>query len=290
MVDSAAADSAAADSAAADSAAEYARRGFCVVESVLSAAELALLRREADALRSQTSVQDLCDENCVLEALPSGMPDGSAARTSWDAYLARRAAAPADRVILQNLLERKLAGVLRATLSADSVFLFNEHFVVKPPGAGRFAWHTDAAHQLEAVLALGVGDAGDALAEYASAWVALDDVDASNGQLLLLPRDAPQPPGARPLEPAGAAALSWLESAEAAAHVVRPTARAGDAIVFAATLWHASEPNASSADRRAYYAQYSRSPIATPRGGPLHLALPAPAPKKRPRADADSPT
>ena len=271
---------------AADSAAEFVRRGFCVVENVLTAAELALLRREADALRSQTSVQDLCDENCVLEALPSGMPDGSAARTSWDAYLARRAAAPADRVILQNLLERKLAGVLRATLSADSVFLFNEHFVVKPPGAGRFAWHTDAAHQLEAVLALG----GDALAEYASAWVALDDVDASNGQLLLLPRDAPQPPGARPLEPAGAAALSWLESAEAAAHVVRPTARAGDSVVFAATLWHASEPNASSADRRAYYAQYSRSPIATPRGGPLHLALPAPAPKKRPRADADSPT
>ena len=283
-------DSAAADSAAADSAATYARRGFCVVENVLTAAELALLRREADALRSQTSVQDLCDENCVLEALPSGMPDGSAARTSWDAYLARRAAAPADRVILQNLLERKLAGVLRATLNTDAVYLFNEHFVVKPPGAGRFAWHTDAAHQLEAVLALGGGDAGDALAEYASAWVALDDVDASNGQLLLLPWDAPQPPGARPLEPAGAAALSWLESAEAAAHVVRPTARAGDAVVFAATLWHASEPNASSADRRAYYAQYSRSPIATPCGGPLHLALPAPAPKKRPRADADSPT
>ena len=156
MNDSAAADSAAADSAAADSAAEFARRGFCVVENVLTAAELALLRREADALRSQTSVADLCDENCVLEALPSGMPDGSAARTSWDAYLARRAADPADRAILQNLLERKLAGVLRATLSTDSVYLFNEHFVVKPPGAGRFAWHTDAAHQLEAVLALGV--------------------------------------------------------------------------------------------------------------------------------------
>lgn len=280
------------DSAAADSAATYARRGFCVVENVLSAAELALLRREADALHAALDTDLAADENCVLEALPSGMPDGSAARTSWDAYLARRAAAPADRVILQNLLERKLAGVLRATLSTDSlstdsVYLFNEHFVVKPPGAGRFAWHTDAAHQLEAVLALG-GD--DALAEYASAWVALDDVDASNGQLLLLPRDAPQPPGARPLEPAGAAASAWLESAEAAGHVVRPTARAGDAVVFAATLWHASEPNASSADRRAYYAQYSRSPIATPRGGPLHLALPAPAPKKRPRADANSPT
>ena len=277
------------DSAAADNVAEFARRGFCVVENVLASDELALLRREADALHAALDTDLAADENCVLEALPSGMPDGSAARTSWDAYLARRAADPADRAILQNFLERKLAGVLRATLSTDSVYLFNEHFVVKPPGAGRFAWHTDAAHQLEAVLALG-GDAGDALAEYASAWIALDDVDASNGQLLLLPRDAPQPPGARPLEPAGAAASAWLESAGAAAHVVRPTARAGDAIVFAATLWHASEPNASSADRRAYYAQYSRSPIATPRGGPLHLALPAPAPKKRPHADTDSPT
>ena len=211
------------------------------------------------------------------------MPDGSAARTSWDAYLARRAADPADRAILQNLLERKLAGVLRATLNTDSVFLFNEHFVVKPPGAGRFAWHTDAAHQLEAVLALGVGDGGDALAEYASAWVALDDVDASNGQLLLLPRTR-RSRRARGRSSPPAPPRCPGSSRPRRRHVVRPTARAGDAVVFAATLWHASEPNASSADRRAYYAQYSRSPIATPRGGPLHLALPAPARQRSGRA------
>ena len=110
MVDSAAADSAAADSAAADSAAEFARRGFCVVENRRADGRRARappprgrrarsqtpVRREADA---RTPLNLAADENCVLEALPSGMPDGSAARTSWDAYLARRAADPADRAI-----------------------------------------------------------------------------------------------------------------------------------------------------------------------------------------------
>ena len=70
------------DSAAADNVAEFARRGFCVVENVLASDELALLRREADALHAALDTDLAADENCVLEALPSGMPDGSAARSS----------------------------------------------------------------------------------------------------------------------------------------------------------------------------------------------------------------
>ena len=69
--------------------------------------------------------------------------------------------------------------------------LFNEHFVLKPAQrAGPFAWHTDGAHQLEALLAL--GDAA-AAPEYVSVWCALDDITEANGPLVLLPRDAPQP-------------------------------------------------------------------------------------------------
>ena len=45
--------------------------------------------------------------------------------------------------------------------------------------------------------------------------------------------------------------------------------RAGDAVLFASTLWHASEPNTSTAERRAFYAQYSRGPL----GGARPLAL-----------------
>ena len=79
------------------------------------------------------------------------------------------------------------------TLGAESPppCLFNEHFVLKPARrAGPFAWHTDGAHQLEALLAL--GDAA-AAPEYVSVWCALDDITEANGPLVLLPRDAPQP-------------------------------------------------------------------------------------------------
>ena len=176
--------------------------GVRALSNVLSPGDLAALRADCTRLRADIDDAELCDRDCVLEA-----DDGlSASRHDLDAYLRARGTAPEARDAFKALLLHRLPAVVAETLGLAATCdlrLFNEHFVVKPAReAPAFRWHTDAAHQLEAVLALSASPASHQLSEYASAWVALDDVDAANGQLLLLPWDAPQPPGARPLEPA----------------------------------------------------------------------------------------
>lgn len=106
-------------------------------------------------------------------------------------------------------------------------------------------------------------------ASYTSVWCALDDVDESNGAMLLLPFDAPQPASPWFL-PADGACEAWLGS-EGRRHSVAAHVQAGDVVVFSSRLWHCSEPNMSDTPRRAFYAQYSPKAI----GGesPIWLAI-----------------
>ena len=266
----------------------YARRGFCAVSDLLTADELRLLRDDSSKLLEALTARggDLLEEACVLDPVDS-MPEGDAARTNMGAYVpSRRAQHNAASVeAFHTLLLSKLPAAVVAAGAESSAFLFNEHHVVKPRGPNTsFRWHTDAAHQLEAVLALrsaartAADDSDtdgenelDAQAYYTSVWCALDDIDETNGTLLLLPRDAPQPSSPWH-QPADVATKSWLEST-GRSHAVAATVRAGDAIVFSSRLWHCSEPNVSGASRRAFYAQYAPRVIGAP-AAPICLAIP----------------
>jgi ectoine hydroxylase-related dioxygenase (phytanoyl-CoA dioxygenase family) len=249
-----------------------ASRGVLILRDQLSPAELTVLRSECQSLRPRCA--DLHSEHCVLEVLPmESVTESSSVRTDAEAYWAARCAQTRSTLPeLKQLLSIKLPAIAASALAPErSTFLFNEHYVVKPARiGGPFRWHTDAAHQLEALYAL--GQPPDALPAYVSLWCPLDDIDATNGSLLLLPRDAPQPPGAPWHEPADAACEAWLDG-PGAAHLVRADLRAGDVVAFGADVWHASEPNRSAAERRVYYAQYSVAPICSG-GSPLAVAVP----------------
>jgi ectoine hydroxylase-related dioxygenase (phytanoyl-CoA dioxygenase family) len=179
---------------------------------------------------------------------------------------------------------------------------------VKPAqGAGWFGWHTDAAHQHEAMAALLPREPSEhttvaalqsgerraevlsghqtaaalqsdeprgpsTLPEYVSFWCPLDDITEDNGCLLLLPFDAPQPPGASPDLPASEPALDWLQGEAAAPHVLSMNVRAGTAVLFSSQLWHCSKPNVSGRDRRVFYAQYSVGAVGG-EASPLSLAV-----------------
>jgi len=95
--------------------------------------------------------------------------------------------------------------------------------------------------------------------EYVSVWCALDDIDRTNGCLVILPGDAPQPPHAWH-EPASPACSEWLDG-RSKRHSLAGCVAAGTAIVFSSRLWHCSEPNRAERDRRAFYAQYSLGAI-----------------------------
>jgi len=257
---------------------EFDARGVLCISDLISAAELAALRAECDKLRSGISDDSLLASDCVVDIPPAAMlaEDAVARQTAADYLAARGGSSEVADLLLGGLPSAAAAVLGSSAASAVQCFLFNEHYICKPARVGgAFGWHTDAAHQLEALLALG-HDVGTLA--YVSCWVPLDNITSENGALLLLPRDAPQPPGVDALKPANAACDAWLQREGAPMHGLTTIGlRAGDLLLFSSTIWHASEPNASSAVRRAYYAQYSPCVVggSAHSGAPLALAVPA---------------
>lgn len=260
-------------------AAEFERSGCCRVTRFLKDDELTCLRAEVDRLRESATDATLAETDCVVEIPPAAsLPDDDRARVDAMGYLALRRGqrAASDTAHVDHVVLCALPSLATAVLHGvgdveGTCYLFNEHYICKPPlEGGNFCWHTDAAHQLEALVALGRRPSTD----YVSIWIALDDITAENGALVLRPRDAPPPPGASELAPASAETEAWLER-EAEGTLSTVGACAGDAVIFASTLWHCSHANISAATRRAYYAQYSARPLCgTDDVTPLALAVP----------------
>uniref|UniRef100_A0A7S4EZE5 Phytanoyl-CoA dioxygenase n=1 Tax=Chrysotila carterae TaxID=13221 RepID=A0A7S4EZE5_CHRCT len=162
---------------------------------------------------------------------------------------------------------------LHADLANQGIDLCNQDCMLEPDGnlppEGAPA-RTDAESYLQHEAALCLGGPSnvdsDALLEYVSFWCPLDDIDSTNGALVLLPRSAPQPPF--PWQTAANDQCeAWLRR-HADGHAHAALVHAGDAVIFSSRLWHCSEPNTSAADRRVFYCQYSMTPI----GGDSPLA------------------
>ena len=177
---------------------DFLQHGYVVLEDALTPAELAMLQAQASCVTQRLAAagRDLCDEQCVAEVLEH-VPEGHAARTAPDEYLRlRESELPStDPALMRALLVRKLAAAASAALAlgaeSPTPCLFNEHFVLKPARrGGAFAWHTDGAHQLEALLALGDPAAAP---EYVSIWCALDDITEANGIAAAAPTHSPGP-------------------------------------------------------------------------------------------------
>lgn len=195
-----------------------------------------------------------------MEDVSGALPPTHAMRCNLDAYLAQRyrQASPLATILPDaqgrfKALLSELAKVACSIFATPVVYLFNEHFVVKPPrSAVAFAWHTDAQEQLAGLVRAD---------EYLSLWIALDDIGAHNGGLLVEPWR-------------GKVENIVDDGAERTSHLTCEIS-SGDAVAFGSTVWHSSTPNSSNAPRRVFYCQFSRSPI---RGGhsahPLCFAVP----------------
>jgi ectoine hydroxylase-related dioxygenase (phytanoyl-CoA dioxygenase family) len=163
-------------------------------------------------------------------------------------------------------VERFLSSDLMAQIAqaalGDTVYLFNEQYVVKAAERGmQFSWHQDS------------GFIDYAHRPYLTCWIALDDVTEANGTVYLLPysrsgtRDV-----VKHVRDKQSNDLVGYFGDDPGDPVIVP---AGSIACFSTTLFHRSGPNTTDRMRRVYVAQYSAEPILSEDGSqPRMLAEP----------------
>ena len=226
----------------------YASDGFFVLERAVPAGDLELLRAECRRL-----VEGRDEEMRRLGTDRLDL-DHRGRRYFLHAY----DTSPQVRRFLFSDLMTQVA----RTALGDTVYLFNEQYVVKAAERGmRFGWHQDS------------GFIDYPHRPYLTCWIALDDVSEANGTVYLLPYDRA---GTRDV-------VEHVRDEETNDRIGYTGADPGDAVVvpagsivcFSSTVLHRSGPNTTDQMRRVYVAQYSAEPILAEDGRrPRHLAEP----------------
>jgi ectoine hydroxylase-related dioxygenase (phytanoyl-CoA dioxygenase family) len=164
--------------------------------------------------------------------------------------------------VVERFLSSDLMVQIAQAALGDTVYLFNEQYVVKAAEQGMaFSWHQDS------------GFIDHPHRPYLTCWIAHDDMTEANGTVYLLPysragtRDVVR--HARERESNDLVGYFGDDPGDP---VIVP---AGSIACFSTTLFHRSGPNTTERVRRVYVAQYSAEPILSKDGSqPRMLAEP----------------
>ncbi|MGH3142594.1 MAG: phytanoyl-CoA dioxygenase family protein, partial [Gaiellales bacterium] len=208
--------------------------GFFVLESVLSAEDLDVLRGECVRFIDE---RDREMDRLGVETLDL---DHRGSRYFLHAY----GASPAVRRFLFSELMAEVA----QTALGDTVYLFNEQYVVKAAERGmKFGWHQDSgfipySHRPDLTF-----------------WVAHDDVTEANGTVYLLPyaRAGTRKVVQHVRDEETNDLVGYFGDDPGDPVIVT----AGSVACFSSTLFHRSGANTTDRMRRVYLAQYSAEPI-----------------------------
>jgi ectoine hydroxylase-related dioxygenase (phytanoyl-CoA dioxygenase family) len=231
-----------------EQARRFADDGFFVLDGVVPPSDLELLRRECDRLVRERD----------LEMDRQGVDKLDLDHRGRRYFIHAIEESPEMRRFLFSDLMAQIA----RTALGDTVYLFNEQYVVKAAERGmRFSWHQDS------------GFVGYPHEPYLTCWIALDEVSEANGTVYLLPYARA---GTRDI----VAHVRDEETNDMVGYfgddpgdpVVVP---AGSIACFSSTVFHRSGPNTTEHMRRVYVAQYSAEPVLNEeRSAPRHLAEP----------------
>ncbi|KAI8821163.1 uncharacterized protein EV422DRAFT_620048 [Fimicolochytrium jonesii] len=220
---------------------EFDRDGFCVIPNAITEDDVDLLRREADALFNAADVDVVAELGCIVRHMVFVGWHDCARGTSHMRYDFRHRSSrsrmrTAEAGVFERMVCGTLAGYARAVLlpspkpgpRLETIMLYNEQYIVKPPFQGArtaFGWHRDGEYVRDE-------QRGGSVA----CWVALDDVDETNGTLHIQPFTAPhcthQPP------------------------IVTIRAQAGTMVILASHVMHCSTPNLSRRFRMCFMPQF----------------------------------
>jgi ectoine hydroxylase-related dioxygenase (phytanoyl-CoA dioxygenase family) len=231
---------------------EHARRfandGFFVLDGVLPASDLQILRGECRRLVDER------DREMDRQGVDKLDLDHRGRRYFVHAY---GKSPRMQRFLFSDLMTR-----IARTALGDTVYLFNEQYVVKAAERGmRFGWHQDS------------GFIGYPHPPYLTCWIALDDVSEENGTVSLLPyaRAGTRDVVAHVRDEETNDMIGYFGTDPGDPVVVR----AGSIACFSSTVFHRSGSNTTDHVRRVYVAQYSAEPLLSEDGSrPRHLAEP----------------
>jgi ectoine hydroxylase-related dioxygenase (phytanoyl-CoA dioxygenase family) len=230
--------------------------GSFVVERALSPNDLAMLRRECQRL--------VVGREAEMERLGVDVLDLDHRGKRYFLHGYDTSAA-----LRRFLTSAFMVQIAQAALG-DTVYLFNEQFVVKAADRGlQFGWHQDS------------GFIGYPHEPYLTCWIPLDDVDAENGTIWLLPysRAGTRAAVEHVLDPETNDLIGYVGDDPGDPLILS----AGSIACFSSTVFHRSGPNTTGRVRRTFVAQYSAQPILNEDGsGPRHLAVPLTTPDQEP--------
>lgn len=241
--------------------------GFVTIPNALTEEEVEHLRLESVLLRSAFTTEQLEHQDCVIDLMASyPIQDDAKERFDCDAFSkARRQQfvlsgmyAPLKSWhVWESLIFRRLPSILSTLMSCSILYLFNDHYIVKPPQSdSKFGWHRDDEKQLAMIPSWA------SIRPYFSVWCALDSITKENGAIELVPiSKTPQKFDFDTLEQ-----LSMIPA----------SIDIGTIVIFRSDVWHASFPNQTDSCRRVYYVQYSLDPITCSQSEsePLSFAIP----------------
>lgn len=219
----------------------FAEEGYMVVENVLAAETLRMLREECAYFVGYMDAQ--------LDA--RGSPTAGITHRGKRYFIG-------NRYRLSPRLWRFVFGPAMAEichqLLGDTVILFNEQWVVKGAREGmKFAWHQDSGY-------VKAGDPHTDHPPYLTCWCALDDVDETNGTVHLLPHSRGGTRG-RIYTHEREAGSNDLIGYRGADPGIAITAPAGSVVCFSSYNLHRSGANTGAEMRRVYLTQYAANAI-----------------------------
>ena len=220
---------------------QFDREGYCVLENVIESGDLAILREECDVL--------VAESDSAMAASGETVRDISHQGKRY--FISKR---HTDKPRLREFLfGQTMAEVCRLLIGGDA-WLFNEQFVVKSADVGMpFSWHQDS----------GYIDSGCPHKPYLSLWCALDDVNAQNGTIHVLPFSRA---GVKSrVDHSTQAVTNDLVGYQGDDRGEEMVLSAGSIAAFTSVSFHRSGANATREPRRVYLAQYSAEPIVDPR-------------------------
>jgi len=140
-----------------------------------------------------------------------------------------------------------MADICRATIG-ENAWLLNEQYVIKCPGPGtKFSWHQDSGY-----VAL-------PHRPWITCWFALDDMSEANGTIYILPfsRAGVRQRVEHQKDPESNDMVGYTGN-DPGDPVICP---AGSIAVFSSVVFHRSGTNTTTANRRAFTAEYSSEPL-----------------------------